>query len=295
MKHRLTFRLSAILSFLLLSTLLTKAFASPHSGRDVKEFEKTVDLANDGRLRLDTFKGSIKISAWNREEVQIYAKIEADESVSRDYAEESVEATEVRVRESGSSVSIKSDYDDVPSESSLFGFGQSKVLPYVHYEIRAPKNIRLTVDDYKSEIRLDGFDGRIYVESYKGTLDAEQMSGELEIDTYKGEFSVADFRGSIEAKTYKGEIIVDLLELDGRSRLETSKGYIRINAPSSLRADLVAELGKRADFRSDFDIPRSRSSRRWRDDDEQDFQASINGGGPELYLKSTKGTIRLSK
>ncbi|MFQ5631253.1 MAG: hypothetical protein ACE5I1_20975 [bacterium] len=100
-------------TFLIFATLVfsTALFANP---QDVREFRKTVDLKSGGRLNLDTYKGSVKLEAWDKEQVEIFARIEAGDNVSSRYAEESVEATRVDVYGSGNSVTIRSDYDDVP-------------------------------------------------------------------------------------------------------------------------------------------------------------------------------------
>ena len=107
------FRL-AISTLLIFATFIFSAalFANPE---DVKEFRKTVDLKSNGRLNLDTYKGSVKLEAWDKEQVEIFARIEPGDNVSSRYAEESVEATRLDVYGSGNSVTIRSDYDDVPS------------------------------------------------------------------------------------------------------------------------------------------------------------------------------------
>jgi hypothetical protein len=76
------------------------------SAADVKEVRKTVELAADGRLRIDTFKGSIEVVPWDRPQAEIAALIEPDDS---DYGHDQarkVRETEVRIDGSGGSVRV---------------------------------------------------------------------------------------------------------------------------------------------------------------------------------------------
>lgn len=49
-------------------TLTACAFYSTASAGtgDSKEFRQTVDLNKDGRLRMETYKGSIKLTSWDK-------------------------------------------------------------------------------------------------------------------------------------------------------------------------------------------------------------------------------------
>lgn len=262
---------------------------------DQKDFNQTVALNPGGRLTLKTYKGSIKLIPWNNARVEIVAKIVPGDDVSYEYAERSVEATRIEVRGSGSSVYIESDYDDVPCQrrtwrSLVFSAGCSKNLPYVHYEIRAPRELDLRVEDYKSDIELKGFEGRLSVKTYKGTVEADTLSGDLRIETYKGYARIDGVRGSLDIETYKGDVRIDSARIEDRSRLQTYKGNITLSLSESQRLDIRVGLGRRADFYSDFPLTMPMRSRGW-----NNIEGEINGGGPLLSIESYKGEIRLLK
>src|SRR5215831_16944293 len=82
---------------------------------DTKEVHRTVALDRTGRVSIETFKGSVTVGTWDRPEVKIDAVIEPDWSDSDKDSDqrEKVAATEVRISGSGSSVSVRSDYDPV--------------------------------------------------------------------------------------------------------------------------------------------------------------------------------------
>jgi len=255
---------------------------------DERTVERSVDLTSGGRLRIETYKGSIRLSAWDQDKVQVVARVEPGDDVDPDYAEDSVEATRVEIRGDGDSVRIESDYSEVPCKRSwaLLSFGCSKTLPYVHYEIRAPRRLTLRIKDHKSDIRMTGLEGDLNVDTYKGDVEGDDLSGELDIETYKGTVHLKDVSGRLKIETYKGDVSADVKELTGRSSAETYKGKLALSFSDAQGLSLLAHLGRRADFHSDFDLGRERQGRR-------SLEGEINGGGPRLSIESHKGDIRI--
>ena len=288
--------------------------AAAQGGSD-KEFKQTVDLAAGGRLTLETFKGSIELTSWNQNKVEIVARIEPGDDVSSEYAQRSVEATEIEVRSDGRSLSIRSDYKDVPCREDGdwgWGFGNcSKTLPYVHYQIKAPRNLSIRLEDHKSDIDISGFDGDLDLDTHKGTVkladltseirldthkgrvEASGLSGDIRLNTHRGRMRLAGLRGRVRVETHRGEISIDALEIDGSSRLETHRGHIVLSLPESQGFNVRGEIGRRADFDSDFDITLRAFGRRDRNRDR--IEGTVNGGGPEIYINTYRGEIRLRR
>lgn len=242
-------------------------------GQRTKEIHKTLPLNKDGELVLDTYKGSIRIDPWDRGEVDIVAKIEAD-GTDRD-ADDAVEDTEIEIRGSDQRVSIKTDYSEVRERhSGLFGFFNvgSQRLPFVHYTIKIPRSAEARVKDYKSESKITG------------------MEGPLRLNTYKGEAKIFGHQGRLDLETYKGEVEISFDKLRDDCSLETYKGEIRLQLPRGQGFTLDADMGRRADLDSDFGLGDLRSRRRSGD---ERYRGDVNGGGPRVSLKSYKGEIRL--
>ncbi|MFB3154312.1 MAG: DUF4097 domain-containing protein, partial [Candidatus Acidiferrales bacterium] len=237
------------------------------------------------------------------------------DDVSSEYAQRSVEATEIEVRSNGRSLSIRSDYEDVPCREDVdrgWRFGNcSKTLPYVHYQIKAPRNLSIRLEDHKSDIDISGFDGDLDLDTHKGTVKLADLTGEIRLDTHKGRVEasglsgdirlnthrgrmrLAGLRGRVRVETHRGEISIDALEIDGSSRLETHRGHIVLSLPESQGFDVRGEIGRRADFDSDFDITLRAFGRRDRNRDR--IEGTINGGGPEIYINTYRGEIRLRR
>jgi hypothetical protein len=231
-------------------------------------------------VTIDTYKGSITVTTWEKAEVEIYAKIEADEAfMSRRSGEEKVRDTEIRIDNSSREVSIKSDYDHLKRHSSFWGLFDDDAgnLPYVHYTIKMPRTAALKVKDYKSETSVT------------------DLKSDISLNTYKGVVKISGVEGGVDLETYKGDVRVEYVALGRLNHFETYKGEIEIVIPRKSGFELDADVSSKGDLRSDFNVQeRFQSSKSRRDRNRnKEFRGAVNGGGPVLRLETTKGTYRL--
>ncbi len=244
-------------------------------GQEHREITKTLPLNKQGIVIVDTYKGSIDVTTWEKSEIEIVARIEVDESFFDD-GEQDVRDTEIRINGSADEVRIKSDYDKLRHHHNGFWglFGDNNLsLPSVHYKIKMPKTASLTIKDYKSDSHIAG------------------LHSSVEINTYKGDVEISDLVGSLDLETYKGNARIGFSELSRNSRVETYKGEISISLPKKTGFVLESDFGRRTSFESDFDVEsHSHGKRRSK---EVDYYGTINGGGPSLRLKSEKGNFTL--
>lgn len=255
-------RFTAIIFLVLISGILFTSHA-----QDKKEIEKTFSLNKDGVVEIDTYKGSINITTWDKAEVKIHVLIEAD-GWGRD-ENDKVEATEIIFRNSASKVSMKSEYN----EHSSF-WGNSGSNPLVHYTITMPKTAELDVNDYKSETDIVGLHSDIFFETYKGSV------------------IIKDLVGSIDMETYKGDVEIEFTELLKDSKFESYKGRIDVSLSADAKFSVDADMDDKGDFDSDFDL--NTNQRRRRHDDEY-VRGDVNGGGPYLEFSTYKGDFRILK
>ena len=249
-------------------------------------FEETVQLESRGTLSLRATKGSITMSSWSREEVQIYARIEAPGNVSADYARRAVDATTVDVTGTGRSVSIRSNYDDVPYRSGFWS-DRSRSIPSIHYEIRAPRRLDLFIDADRSDTDLRGFDGDIELETDRSVLDAADLSGELHIEIDRGDESrLSGISGAVDLEVDRTNIRILDVRIERDSRIETDRSDIDITLADPPGLSIQATISRRAEFETDLPITLERT-------DGRTLRGRINGGGPELEIESDRGSIRL--
>jgi len=254
--------------------LLILLFVISVQAQDSREVRKSGQFGPNGRVSVDTYKGSIKVFTWDKPEIEIVARIESD-GWDR-HSRERVEDTEIRIDLSSHSARIKTDYDRMRDRHSgflgMFVGDHSGNYPLVHYTIRVPKSTNLEIKDYKSRTEVNGLESDVNIETYKGEVEVEKLSGSLALETYKGDVRIAFAR------------------LGGRSRFETYKGTIDISLPRGKGFELDADIGRHGSFDSDFVFEKNRRENRRKD---MEVRSAVNGGGPLVQLKTDHGTIRL--
>lgn len=189
-----------------------------------KSVEKTLPLSAGGRLVVETYKGRVSVTAWDRPEASVRAVVTPDGTC--DEGAELVERTRVRIEGGGGEVRVVTDYEDLPKMRFDFRTDCGN-RPFVEYDIRMPAGAALTVKDYKSRIQVDGVGGDVAVDSYKGAMRLRGLFGRLDLETYKG-----DARAELD-------------RVAGDVRLETYKGEIELVVPRGARFDLREEIGRR--------------------------------------------------
>jgi hypothetical protein len=239
---------------------------------DTRVVRKQVEIRPDGRVSLETFKGTVHVRTWNQPKVDIVATIAPDPA--GDKQDERVELTEVRVSSSSGTVDIESDYSEASRvREGFFGtlFGVTGgTMPFVNYEIQMPATASLEIEDHKSDLTVAGLGGELTIETHKGTAKITAQSGPVHVDTHKG------------------TIDVDFASITRPSSFETHKGTITLRLAGGARFDLEAILDDDdAGFNSDFPMTIERTG------SEGSVNAHVNGGGPLVRVETHKGAIKL--
>ena len=256
----------------LLQGVLTLLLAASPAVAD-RTVSKTLPLAADGKVTIDTYKGSISVTPWDRTEVAVEARIVPDDSCgSEKDQKEWVAATGVVIEPSGRSVRIESDYDQLETSWGFLRGCTSR--PFVHYRVSLPRAATLKIHDYKSD------------------TDVKDFAGHLTLDTYKGSATLVGLSGALDLKTYKGEVRAAFKRLSAAVHAETFKGDVTLTFPAESAFELSADAGKKGEIVSDFEgtgpIRSSRSSG-------LRSSATVNGGGPRVTLSTDKGKLSIRR
>jgi len=240
-------------------------------GQAGREIKKTLPLAADGAVSIETFKGNVTITAWDSPQVEIVARIEPD-GISPNDAE-NVQNTDVRIEASGDSVLIKSDYEKVSRHT--FGFDENQgSLPLINYTIKMPATARLNITDQRSTTRID------------------RLRSDLRIHTHRGSVVVTGFQGSINLETHRGDARVEFASLGRDSRFETHRGDIEVVVPRGGGFNLDSSVGKGGSLDSDIDL---RALVQSQDRRSIRYGGAVNGGGPLLHMAGDRGHFRLQQ
>lgn len=252
-----------------------------------KTFNRTVEFTAGGDLHVNTDVGTVRLTSWDRNQVEVVARLEGrtNEHTSADYARRAVEATRIEMIGDARSLTIKANYDDVPYES-IWG-GRNRIIPRIEWEIRAPRraNIDLNVDRSEAEVR--GFEGRHRLHSDRTPFRAEDLAGEIRLNIDRGNDSrLTNLRGSLHIEADRTNLTFDRLELTGDSRIQIDRGDLVMGLGNSRGFHLSMNKERRTTFRSDFPITTNGIY-----DDK--IEGAVNGGGPRLAIQSDRAKIHL--
>jgi hypothetical protein len=274
---------------LLFLVLVIPLLSSPEALAQSRSFERTVKLSPGGSLTFNATKGSVRLLAWDRDEVEIKARIEAGEYLARDrdYAQRAVDATKVEVTGEGDSVRVWSNYDDVPERDGWFG--NNRTIPEIHYDIRAPKHVSLTLDIDRSNSEISGFDGRVRIEADRSELRVKDINGDLRVEIDRGGHSTfQNIAGSFSLEGDRTDVEVEVAKLTDRGHIELDRGDARIRVDEGQPLTLRTDIERRGSFDSDLPVQLQGGTA-----DSPD--GTINGGGPTLTVVAHRAHVRLRK
>jgi DUF4097 and DUF4098 domain-containing protein YvlB len=257
--------------------LSSRAFSgSPQS----KDFKKTVELESGGSLTLSTDKGSVRLSSWSQNQVEVVARIDPPEEASQDYARRAVEGVVIEVTGGGNSVTVRSNFEDFGS--------RSRSLPNIHYEIRAPRSLKLNVDIDRSKMELNGFEGSVSLHTDRTPVTASDLAGDIRVQMDRGQLTLAKIRGSINIDTDRTDIDLQGVRFDGDSRFDMDRGELDIKLSENQGLAIETDISRRGDFSTDLQV----NVKNMRG---KNFDGTINGGGPRLVFRTDRGRIRLRR
>lgn len=252
-----------------------------------KSFNRTVDFAAGGDLHISTDVGTVRLTSWDRNQVEVVARIEGrnNESVSADYLRRAVEATEIEMIGGGSRLTVKANYDNVPYESKWGG--KNRVIPRIEWEIRAPRRANIDLDTDRSEADVRGFEGRHNLKTDRTPLRVEDMAGDIRLNIDRGnETRLSNIRGSLQIEADRTDLMFERLQLTGDSRVQMDRGKLEMRMAGSQGLNVSMNKERRSSFQSDFPITTNGFS-----DDK--LEGAINGGGPRLMLHTDRTQVYL--
>jgi DUF4097 and DUF4098 domain-containing protein YvlB len=139
-----------------------------------------------------------------------------------------------------------------------------------------------------------------------GEIVVEGVEGELEVENTNGPITLTRIAGSAVANSVNGQVLVTLTRVtpDKAMAFTSYNGAVDVTFPASLKANLKLRSDK-GDVFSDFDVqlrPNTpvvhethRASGRFQVEVNSSIQGTVNGGGPEIELRTWNGAVYLRK
>ncbi|WP_156950093.1 DUF4097 family beta strand repeat-containing protein [Maribacter antarcticus] len=132
--------------------------------------------------------------------------------------------------------------------------------------------------------------------SWGGTTEITGFSGEVEANSnLNGALVLSNLTGAVTAYSLNHGIQVNFTEINQNSPIDirTTNGEINVTLPEKTSANIVLSSWN-GDIYSNFDI-KTKEKDGLKSFSDRDINGIINGGGVNIKLKSTNGTIYLRK
>lgn len=301
----------------LIGLLLT---AVPLLGGVDGDIKKSFSVSEDGLLTVEADIGSIEVRTSSASKVDVEIQFESRRGSKRNF-KDILEDFDVDFDHSGKDVTVILDY---PKGRRNFWDNVGRYVR-VRFYITVPKkyNVDLStsggsiqVDDLTGEVksRTSGgslvfgqIQGPVTGKTSGGSVNLDKCSGEVDVRTSGGSISIGEVQGNVLAHTSGGGIKVE--EVMGTIEASTSGGSITARISKQPKSDcslktsgggitvyLSEDIGVNVDartsgggVRTDFPVTVKGNISK------NSLKAKVNGGGPELYLRTSGGSIYLKE
>lgn len=306
--------------FVVFLIVLLAGFIIAVPGLFAQDINRTLNVAEGGTLTIDSDLGSIDVKTRQGTTVEIDIEFEARSGGSR-RLKEFLEDFDVDIRHSRDDVTIIAEYD---RDDRRFWDRIGRYVR-VRFYITVPKVYNVDLKTSGGSISVDDLEGEVFARTSGGSLEFGRIIGPVEGTTSGGSIRLSECKSIAKVKTSGGSITIG--RVDGEVRAVTSGGSIRVDEvmgaidattsggsvtasiskqPQSncrlktsgggitvyLTEDVGVDLDARTSggrVRTDFPVTiRGEISKRA-------LRAKINGGGPELYLRTSGGSISIKE
>lgn len=234
------------------------------AGWESEKIERELETNAGESLRVSNTNGGIEVTGWDQGHIELVATKEA-KSGNGYSAREKLDHIEVRIQKEGNGWEIATHYDRDWMRSRKMNNTR------VHYSLKVPH-----------ELLLD-------LETTNGQIDVTNYSGSLKLESTNGDVVGREIRGHLSARTTNGSVRVELLEYDGQElSCKTTNGNVDLSLPPDARAEVSARTTN-GSIKSDLPLQISGSFSRTK------LSGTLNGGGQEIDLRTTNGSIRISE
>jgi DUF4097 and DUF4098 domain-containing protein YvlB len=230
-------------------------------------FDHTYNVQPGALFALTNTNGRITVHAWDQPRVRVHAEKEV--KASGDVAQQAMAELKIEVTPSAGGLRVVTRYPKRGDNGFMGWLFGDNVNATVTYDITVPRNMNLDVDDTN------------------GAIEVSDVRGSHKISTTNGHITLERCAGDLDAETTNGGINAELLSVTpGKSvRLETTNGGIHLAAPPSLAAEIDAE-NTNGSINTELPVTSTHMGR-------HALRGTINGGGPELRLRTTNGSIEI--
>ncbi|NER16650.1 DUF4097 family beta strand repeat-containing protein [Spongiivirga citrea] len=228
-----------------------------------------------GLLEVGLIKGSITVKGYDGDTVIINSE-SPEKKVSK-------KTTNGMTKISGGSVDLRAE-----ERNNKVSIHSNSWKNAINLEIQVPKNFSLKLSCIN-----------------KGKLYVENVNGEMEVSNINGSIDMLNVSGSVVANTTNGHIKVVFNKVSANTNMAFSSfnKNVDITLPALIKANIKAKTDG-GDIYTDFDmdvdsrkpvVEKGDNGGNYKVKIEQWTYGKINGGGPEILMKSFNGDLYIRK
>jgi DUF4097 and DUF4098 domain-containing protein YvlB len=272
-----------------------------------KDIHSTYPLKAGGRLTVETFNGSVEVSSWEQETVDISGTKFGATQNDADNLPVNIDATPDSVtihvphpalsRNAGARFVIKVPRNAVLSRITTTN-GSIRIADGVGPARFKSSNASIHVMNFHGNVDAETTNNAIEFVNVQGDAMAHSTNGHIHVEELAGALDASTSNAGIQARLTRSEHAVRLattnnnveLTLPPRFssdvRVNTTNGAISLRLPEGTNARVQAHTSNAA-ITSEFDVRAQGEISR------NHLNGVIGMGGPALDLDSTNGSIRL--
>lgn len=242
-------------------------------------FDKTVNGDGIKVLEINSPVGSINVTTWDKNEIQIVVKKVNNGLKSKSELLDELKNAEVIFKPEGEKLSIKGYLPKFKNN------GMS-----IQFDISVPKNVTVyNIEAEVGDVRFNRVDGEINIVNNVGKIDVSDCTGKISLKAVTGDVTARNTKLKADSNLTSnvGRVLFDgTIENNGTYRMTTNVGKLDVTLPSSsgFEIDASTNIG---DVTCDFDVVGST--------DKKGIRGKVNGGGAQLILVNNTGSVSVDK
>jgi len=276
-----------------------------------RDFHYSFPMKPNGRLTVESFNGSIEVSGWDQDSVDI-------SGTKYGNTQERADGLRIETANTPDSVTVRairpSERHGNQGARFVVKVPRSALLDRI-----STSNASIRILDGAGPARLRTSNGSIRVQDLRGSLDAQTSNASVDLidvdgdaiaHTSNGHIHAEGLRGGLDAKTSNASVNAGIGGANRSIRVQTSNGGVELTLPDGTSSDVLAETSNggitvrlpaaakarirartsNSSISSDFDL------RMHGEVGKNHVEGEIgSGGGPLIDLETSNGRIHLMK
>ncbi len=198
-----------------------------------EKFEKSVALAQDGKVILRNIAGDIEVKVWNKAEVQIQA-VKVSRTDSEEQAKKNFEKITIEVSKDGDTLRIETKRD-----KDYFRKGGNKKNVSVDFWLTIPSRAAADMKSVSGDIVLEDIGSSAKANTVSGDIDVTGVAGALKVHAVSGDLTVTGVEDGADCESVSGEL--KIRRVKGGAELKTVSGDILLeNSEGDVEAEVVS-------------------------------------------------------